>query len=349
MRRSVVGLVICVVAMLSQSAAHSDDREIMKKIVDGIATHKANGSLKNFKIGLRVEDGAVFLNGTVADQAQHSLASQTARNAEGVKLVVDDITVEESSTQDREASPAPDRAADRKLTLAELRLKVPKRGDVGPAEATANQHSSRSSAVQVPFIASDEALGKIVTAELESPPGHPNIRTRKLNWDALDEAKEIATQIIQRFKTEETNGNLRGFGIDIEVDHGIVWLEGHVASRRQGKLAVDIVGRVPGVKRVMDDLTVDKAGDTLLSPGKSDDQIAQEIVQLLEERIRAGELRDVRIDFQVEHGVVWMSGQVADSRQREVALDATRFVDGVEKIVDDLIIGPLSSRSELQR
>lgn len=68
----------------------------------------------------------------------------------------------------------------------------------------------------------------------------------------------------------------------------------------------------------------------------NDDQIAQSIIDRLEEKKADGSLRGFDIDLQVDQGTVWMKGTVASAEQRKAALDVARRVKGVEKVVNQL-------------
>lgn len=76
---------------------------------------------------------------------------------------------------------------------------------------------------------------------------------------ALADDQAIAQQIVQRLRQEKTEGRITGFGIDLEVESGIVWLKGHVATGEQQQLVLDVVRRVDGVTNVVNDLTVQGA------------------------------------------------------------------------------------------
>ena len=46
-------------------------------------------------------------------------------------------------------------------------------------------------------------------------------------WVHADD-QQIAQQIVQQLRQQKADGRLTGFGIDLEVESGIVWLKGHV-------------------------------------------------------------------------------------------------------------------------
>src|SRR5262245_4870328 len=73
---------------------------------------------------------------------------------------------------------------------------------------------------------------------------------------ALGTDQEIAQQIIEKLQAEKQAGTLKRFSIDLQVDEGTVWLTGRVANEEQQHKALDLARRVPGVKQVVNDLTI---------------------------------------------------------------------------------------------
>lgn len=69
-----------------------------------------------------------------------------------------------------------------------------------------------------------------------------------------------------------------------------------------------------------------------------DQQIAQQIVQKLQQEKQSGGLKGFNIELQVEEGTVWMSGRVANADQQALALDVARRISGVKQVVNDLSI-----------
>ena len=74
-------------------------------------------------------------------------------------------------------------------------------------------------------------------------------------WVHADD-QQVAQQIVQQLQQQKADGSLTGFGIDLEVESGIVWLKGHVSSREQQTLVLEMTRRVPGVEQVVNDLQI---------------------------------------------------------------------------------------------
>ncbi|MDE0737536.1 MAG: BON domain-containing protein, partial [Pirellulaceae bacterium] len=65
-------------------------------------------------------------------------------------------------------------------------------------------------------------------------------------WVRADD-RQIAQEIVQQLQKHKDTGELKGFGIDLQVEEGVVRLEGRVSTARQQRLALDTVRRVNGV------------------------------------------------------------------------------------------------------
>jgi len=74
-------------------------------------------------------------------------------------------------------------------------------------------------------------------------------------WVQADD-RQIAEEIIQQLQQHKDAGELKGFGIDLQVEKGIVRIEGRVSTAQQRQLTLDTVRRVTGVKQVVNKLTV---------------------------------------------------------------------------------------------
>ena len=74
-------------------------------------------------------------------------------------------------------------------------------------------------------------------------------------WVRADD-RQIAQEIVQQLQKHKDTGELKGFGIDLQVEQGVVRLEGRVSTASQQRLALDTVRRVEGVKQVVNKLAV---------------------------------------------------------------------------------------------
>ena len=66
----------------------------------------------------------------------------------------------------------------------------------------------------------------------------------------------IARHIIQRLKSAQDKGELKGFQVDLEVKDGTVWFRGSVATAAQEQLVLSTGQMAPGALKVVDGITV---------------------------------------------------------------------------------------------
>ena len=142
-----------------------------------------------------------------------------------------------------------------------------------------------------------------------------------------DDSRVIAEEIIHQLRAEMKQGNLRGFGIEVEVENGVVSLSGRVSNSRQRDLALKVARGVEGVSDVVDELQVQaiSASDSL-SPEKTSgatesdqpallqpvapseeatgndasDELAREVVRRLRKQKDLGNLTNFAVDVRME-------------------------------------------------
>ena len=84
MRRLIVGLVIAATAALVPTWAFAGNQEVAEQIA---ASLRDSGQLHGYRIGVKYNDGTVWLKGQVLSQEQKAVAVRLAKKADGVKLV----------------------------------------------------------------------------------------------------------------------------------------------------------------------------------------------------------------------------------------------------------------------
>lgn len=83
--------------MISANAAHAGDQSSAsdENAAQSIAKNlKQSGKLKDYRVGVKYEDGVAWLMGTVTSPQQKQIAEQLARQSEGVQHVVSKLEVE---------------------------------------------------------------------------------------------------------------------------------------------------------------------------------------------------------------------------------------------------------------
>ena len=150
------------------------DRRIGEELTRQLQEAKGNGQLKGFGMSVHVENGYVWLKGRVGSAAQQQMVLDLARRTEGVRQVINELTVGES-------------------------------------------------------------------------------------------ASSIAQNLNQVLQTAETEGTLRGANLNVKVDGPDVWLTGTVSKPEQEQLAVDLARKVPGVRRVISGLELNRVSQASLA------------------------------------------------------------------------------------
>lgn len=107
MRRFLFGVVIASVTAAMPAWAFGGDREIAKTVMTELQEHKAAGELKGFDIDLKVENGVVYLTGTVASAGQKTMVADAAANAVGSSNVVNKLRVEGETAPELNATKTP--------------------------------------------------------------------------------------------------------------------------------------------------------------------------------------------------------------------------------------------------
>lgn len=126
--------------------------------------------------------------------------------------------------------------------------------------------------------------------------------------------------------------------INIEVHRGIVQLAGFVDSTYQRESAEKVAASVKGVRDVSNQLVVQtsirSAGRTL-----DDGVVAGKVKTKLAENVKTSGLR---INVEVRHGVVLLSGFVVSEEERKEALTVAAAVDGVIDVINGLDVVSMS-------
>lgn len=73
---------------------------------------------------------------------------------------------------------------------------------------------------------------------------------------------QIAQHLVQKLQEQKKSGDLKGFGIDLKVESGTIWLKGRVSSLEQHRLVLEIARHTPGVKQVINDLNITPSTST---------------------------------------------------------------------------------------
>jgi len=235
MRRFFLGLAIASLTASAPVTAFGGDREIADSIISAIKSQQSSGSLKGFDIDLSVESGIVMLTGSVANHNQAAAVLLAAREAEGVREVVDQITV-------RGGAPASKSVATSAKTIKPINID----SRVRPASGVEDQSNPPM------FIGAEEAPVPHFEVNGSNEPPKMEIATAAVS----PEDAGITDEALRKLAQAKSAGTLRQFELDVSTVDRDVWVKGYVANEQQKQLVLRTVQQVRGVRKIIDDLKV---------------------------------------------------------------------------------------------
>lgn len=234
MRRKYFGLAIAALAALGPSQVWGGDREIAEEIIKRLKSNRDSGALKDFTLDMKVDQGVVEFRGNVTEESQKQLVLGTAEGIEGVANVLDQVTVatvEQAAAE--EAKP-----------------------EVTETKETAAQENSEFSF--------RKALLEQVSAEAESSEAEEAVMPASSEEVEVDSA--IVSGVISALTGAKEAGQLRGFGVDVKSQNGVVQLVGRASSEAQRNTIIALAEGVEGVTGVRQNISVPKAAPAMPEP-----------------------------------------------------------------------------------
>ena len=191
----------------------------------------ADDTVKSYRIDVDTKDAVVTLNGAVDTPAARARAVELARNTEGVRDVVDRLTVTPGAT--------PTTGVDDKVS-----------GEAREAarEAGAKTDAAKRDADDKADEAKRKADDKTDAAQRKA--GDATDRA----GDAVGDAA-LTTKVKTKFLADN---DISGLKIDVDSKNGVVTLTGTVPTAAEKNLALKVAKSTEGVKSVVDRLKVVK-------------------------------------------------------------------------------------------
>jgi osmotically-inducible protein OsmY len=299
------------------------DQEIKN---DAVAALGRDVYLVDLPITVAVEDGVITLTGSVASPFEKDRAARDIRWISHVKSVKNELGVKPWENRGvRKKAPHASGAALRTAVRDEL------------------DQDDRVDASEIDVKAS---YGE-VTLE-GSVPNHTQKRLAEkdardvvgVRWvtDNLfaktDEREDWAIQNDIDFDFD-TDFSLEGLDLDANVKKGVVTLSGTVHHWYQKSHAADVAGRVRGVRRVVDEIHVERKTET--SRTHSGTAVADEIRSSFKWHWTTHGVAD-QIDVSVKDSVATLTGNVDTWAQRREAGRVAFGTEGVWKVVNRLTV-----------
>ena len=136
-------------------------------------------------------------------------------------------------------------------------------------------------------------------------------------------------------------GGKSALGVKVTVDGKTAILTGEVPNRPTQELIEEVALSVPGIAKVDNRVKLSAAGAAALEGTKgerefNDARLETKVKRALEDEI-GKRARDVEVE--AVDGVVSLRGTLPDASRKQIALDTTAKVKGVEKVVDLITVG----------
>ena len=333
-------LAVCLFAATPALAMDTPDAWITTKVKMSLLT--SDGISTANDVNVDTVDGRVTLHGLVPSDAEKVKAEDTARTIDGVKEVRNLLQVVPSSAV--KAVKISDDKLEKNVKAVLKRDKALESSDIDIASVHDGvvllSGSAKTLSVHRRAIEDARAVPGVlqVSSEIKSPDrlsdeeismGKGTSKSESLTSAAHD--TWITTAAKSRLLA---TSDVPALDINVDTEHSVVTLFGTVPTDRSKQLAETEVKKVDGVRAVRNDLQVvpkSMAKDV----SDSDANITKNIDNKLGQR---SELKDGKIDVQVENGVARLKGNVASQSDRMLAMTTTRGVPGVRSVIDDLTV-----------
>jgi osmotically-inducible protein OsmY len=241
MRRKYFGLAIAAFATLGPMQAWGGDREIAEQIIQRLKTNRDSGALKDFTLDMKVDQGVVIFRGDVSQQSQRDLVLKAAEGIDGVTQVVDEVkitTAGGASVLEPQAADAAAEVVVAKVTPAQIKP------DFSLREALASQAKAIQNQPHV-------MPGKIQRTAAEEPAPLPS------------DDQQVVAAVVAALGKAKDNGQLKGFGVDVRSQNGVLELTGRASSAAQRDTILRIAESIPGVSGVREAIAIPSQTPTL--------------------------------------------------------------------------------------
>lgn len=202
----------------------------------------ADDTVKSYRIDVDTKDAVVTLNGAVDTAAARTRAVELARGTEGVRDVVDRLTVTPGAT--------PTTGVDDKAS--------------GEAREAARETDAKTDAAGRRADAKTDAAARKADAKTDAAERKADAKTdqaQRKAGDTTDRAGNavgdatLTTKVKTQFLADD---NISGLKIDVDSKNGVVTLTGNVPTAAEKARALKVAKSTEGVKSVVDRLKVVK-------------------------------------------------------------------------------------------
>ena len=267
MRRKYLGIAIAALATLGPMQAWGGDREIAEQIIQRLKTNRDSGALKDFTLDMKVDQGVVLFRGNVSESVQKDLVLGSAAGIEGIAKIVDEVSVTTVAAAPVAAVVKP-KASIAKVIQTEAKNEIAAASapmqDASKQVASKQDASTQDTATQDPGFSLREALAAQakVIAPIHVVPGvvQPASAVEPASAETPSDDTAVVDAVVSALGRAKDAGKLKGFGVDVKSNGGVLQLTGRAASEAQRTEILRIVEMVPGVEAIRESISVPTQG-----------------------------------------------------------------------------------------
>lgn len=276
MRRKKLLIAIAALASLGPMQAQAantsaGDREIAQQIIQRLKSNRESGALKDFTLDMKVDQGVVLFRGNVHGDIQKQLVLDAADGIDGIAKVVDEVEVTRAAKPDLtpvavKAAPAIVKKPTAKVAEV-IKPVQPKPAAVKPATAEPAEIKTAAKAEQPSGFSFREALvseAKVVRSINREPLTVMSGVVQPAT--ALEESindQMIVNSVVSALGRAKDAGQLKGFGVDVQCNDGVLELNGRAASDEQRNTIMRIAERTPGVSSIHESIAIPTAAPSM--------------------------------------------------------------------------------------
>ena len=242
MRHKLFGFAIAAIAAFGPMQAWGGDQEIAQQIIQRLQNKRSSGDLKNFTLDMKVDKGVVVFRGKVNGEDQKNLVLKSAKGIDGIANVVDELTVKSHEPEVVAKAEPTGSVSDAGFSLREALADQARQimaEDVKPVSGVVELAASPIGVVKT---ATPGEVKPAAAVELAAP-----VRSAD---------QKIVAGVVGALSRAQKTGKLKGFGVDVKSNDGVVWLKGRAASLTQRNRILQTAEAIPGVKRVRNSIRI---------------------------------------------------------------------------------------------
>ncbi len=277
MQRKYFGFAIAMFATLGPVSVSGGDREIADQIISRLNASRESGQLKDFTLDMKVDKGVVLFRGKVSQEAHKNLVLNSAEGIDGIANIVDEVSVAAPAvtvlkrqwlTPIAVTAPAVVVAAELEPDNFELEPDDERELESDTAELESDTAELESDTADTQL-----TVGQALAVEAESlqinqlPIVMPGEILRTAAIESTSD-EQVVSGVVAALQTAKRNGQLRGFGVDVKSNNGVLQLTGRAGSADQRDQILRIAEGVPGVSGIREAIRIPATvGDTGQLPG----------------------------------------------------------------------------------